>query len=92
MRIEYVRRGAPLHFDADGVRVMAFDGENIATALLASGRIALRRSQKLREPRGLFCGIGLCFECLVQVDGLGTVRACQTLVREGMHVHITIGS
>ncbi|MDR7521726.1 MAG: (2Fe-2S)-binding protein [Armatimonadota bacterium] len=88
-RIERIRRGAPLRFEVDSVQVTAFEGERIAAALLVSGRMALRRSQKLGEPRGLFCGIGLCFECLVQVEGLGTVLACQTPVREGMRVATT---
>ncbi|MDR7519738.1 MAG: (2Fe-2S)-binding protein [Armatimonadota bacterium] len=89
VRIERIRRGAPLQFEVDGVQVTAFEGEHIAAALLVSGRMVLRRSQKLGEPRGLFCGIGLCFECLVQVEGMGTVLACQTPVREGMRVSIT---
>lgn len=86
VRIQHVRRGPAVQLTIDGVDLMAFEGELLSTALLASGRIAFRKSEKLREPRGLFCGIGICFECRVDVQGQGTLRACQTVVREGMRV------
>lgn len=86
VRIEHVRRGPAVQLTIDGAEITAFDGELLSTALLATGRMTFRRSERLREPRGLFCGIGICFECLVQVEGQGTVRACQTAVGEGMRV------
>jgi aerobic-type carbon monoxide dehydrogenase small subunit (CoxS/CutS family) len=67
----------------DGVPVAAFPGETVATALLASGKRAFRHTEKRGEPRGIYCGMGVCFDCLVTVDGL-PVRACVTPVRPGM--------
>jgi predicted molibdopterin-dependent oxidoreductase YjgC len=70
----------------DGAAVPAFEGESVAAALLAAGRRGLRVSPRLGEPRGMYCGIGLCFECVLVIDGQPGVRACQTPVRDGMLV------
>jgi aerobic-type carbon monoxide dehydrogenase small subunit (CoxS/CutS family) len=65
--------------------VEAFEGESIAAALLAAGRRRLRETGRRSEPRGLYCGIGLCFECTMLVDGQ-RVRTCVTPVRDGMRI------
>jgi predicted molibdopterin-dependent oxidoreductase YjgC len=80
-----LERGERVEIDVDGERVEAFTGETVATALLASGRRAFHRTARLGAPRGVYCGIGLCFDCLVVVDGV-RVRACQTPVAVGMRV------
>ena len=72
-------------FILDGARFPALSGDTIAVALYAHGIHAWRRS-RADDPRGLLCGIGLCFDCLVTVDGTANVRACLTEVREGMVV------
>lgn len=69
----------------DGVPLPAYLGETVAGALLASGRRAWRYTGH-GQPRGLFCGIGLCFDCLVTVNGTPNVRACLTPVAAGMVV------
>jgi len=69
----------------DGVPLPAYPGETVAGALLASGRRAWRHTGH-GQPRGLFCGIGLCFDCLVTVNGTPNVRACLTPVAAGMVV------
>ncbi len=69
-------RGTPFTFRHDGRTVTAYPGETIGAALLAAGVRALRPSGFDARPRGLFCGIGACFDCLVTVDGDGPVRAC----------------
>lgn len=51
---------------------------------LKNGR--LRVTQKVGQPRGLFCGMGVCFDCLVEIDGRTDVRACIEPVRHGMRV------
>ncbi len=79
------RRGQPLRIEVDGEPVQAFEGETIATALLASGRRVLRHTPD-GQPRGLYCGMGLCYDCVVEVDGESSVRSCITLVRPGMKV------
>ena len=66
--------------------VPAVVGESVAAALWAAGEVFLRRSSKTGEPRGLFCNMGICFECLVLVDGR-VVRSCMTPVMgDGMVV------
>jgi predicted molibdopterin-dependent oxidoreductase YjgC len=72
-----------LSVEVDGERVAAFAGETVATVLLALGHPAFRRTEK-GAPRGLFCGMGICFDCLVTVDGVENVRACMTAVADGM--------
>lgn len=69
----------------DGVPVTARAGQTVAAALIAAGQRAWRRSRH-GQVRGVFCGIGICFDCLVTVDGQANVRACLTQVREGMQV------
>jgi D-hydroxyproline dehydrogenase subunit gamma len=85
-RIDHgVQRPAPVSIDVDGARVDAYPGESLATALLAAGVRVFRRTQS-REPRGPFCNMGVCFECVIAVDGEEGVRACVTPVRAGMRV------
>jgi predicted molibdopterin-dependent oxidoreductase YjgC len=87
MRIEPpARLGQAVTLTVDGESVQAYEGETVAGALLADGRRTLRRTRKTGEPRGLFCGMGVCFDCLVTVDGRADVRACITPVAEGMVV------
>ncbi len=73
-------------FTFDGRRLSAFAGEMVAAALLAHGIRGLRTTERGGAPRGLYCAIGHCFECLVTVDGGPPVRACLTPVRDGMAV------
>lgn len=79
------QRGAPVTIVVDGAPLQAFAGETIAGALLSSGRRAWRHTRR-GQSRGLFCGIGVCFDCLVTVNGTPQVRACLTPVAEGMVV------
>jgi predicted molibdopterin-dependent oxidoreductase YjgC len=72
-----------LNIEVDGESVSAFAGETVASALLALGRRTFRHTGH-GAPRGLFCGMGVCFDCLVTVDGVENVRACLTPVAEGM--------
>jgi predicted molibdopterin-dependent oxidoreductase YjgC len=57
-------------------------GQTIAGVLLAAGRRSWRRAPS-GAPRGVFCGIGVCFDCLVTVNGVRDVRACRRRAREG---------
>lgn len=71
--------------EVDGEPVSSFEGETIAAALLASGRRVLRYTAS-GKPRGMFCGMGACFDCVVEVDGDPSVRSCITPVRPGMKI------
>ena len=75
----------------DGERVEAFDGEPIATALIAAGHRAFRRTTKRNEPRGVFCALGRCTDCIMIVDGQPNVRTCVTPARDGMVIESQIG-
>ena len=79
------QRGPAVTITVDGIPIQTFQGETIAGALLANGQRAWRRTAQ-GEPRGLFCGIGICFDCTVTVDGVPFVRACLTPVTDGMDV------
>lgn len=81
----HFRRGDPIQILVDGEPVKAFEGETVAAALLASGRRVLRHTPS-GGTRGIFCGMGACFECQVEVDGDPSVRSCVTQVRTGMQV------
>ncbi|HET6900452.1 MAG TPA: (2Fe-2S)-binding protein [Vicinamibacteria bacterium] len=81
-----VRRGPAVRLSVDGREIGAFAGESVGAALLAAGIRAVRESPSAHEPRGLFCGMGVSFECLVQIDGRPNQRACLTAVADGMHV------
>jgi predicted molibdopterin-dependent oxidoreductase YjgC len=79
-------RGAPVRFSFDGRSVDAFDGESVGAALLAADVRATRLTRHGGRPRGLFCAIGACSDCLVRIDGAAPVRSCLTPVRDGMTV------
>jgi predicted molibdopterin-dependent oxidoreductase YjgC len=68
----------------DGRTVPAMPGESIGAALTNAGIRAWRVTRKHGRPRGLFCGIGVCFDCLLSVDGVPNQRACLTPVAPGM--------
>jgi predicted molibdopterin-dependent oxidoreductase YjgC len=86
LRMAGVERGRALGILVDGAEVRAYEGESIAAALVASGRRFTRWTARTGEPRGYFCGMGICQDCLVTVDGLPNVRACVMPVRDGMRV------
>lgn len=68
----------------DGKVIQAVEGEPIAAALLAQGIRVMRKTPRYGEPRGVFCGIGRCTDCIMTVDGIPNVRTCVTAVKEGM--------
>ncbi|MDP9897949.1 glycine/D-amino acid oxidase-like deaminating enzyme [Variovorax ginsengisoli] len=77
--------GQPIRFWYDGQPIDALDGETIAASLTAAG-IAPLRPTRGGERRGIYCGMGACFECLVTVDGQASQRACLTKAADGQQV------
>lgn len=75
-----------ISFTVDGKRVTGRKGDVIASAIMASGQLRLRNTERSGSPRGIYCAIGHCFECRVTVDGVPGVRACLQPVFEGMTV------
>jgi len=74
-----------MRFLFNGNEIPASQGDTVAAALLAAGYHALRSSAVSHQPRGPYCMMGSCYECLVEIDG-ATAQACQTLVTEGLKV------
>lgn len=79
------RRHAQLTLTFDGQRLQAVAGESIAATLIAHGILA-QGVGKDGAARGHYCGMGVCHDCLVTVDGRAGVRACMTKVADGMQV------
>jgi D-hydroxyproline dehydrogenase subunit gamma len=73
----------------DGRPVTVATGSSVAAALLNAGITAFRRSIS-GEPRGPVCGMGVCFECRVTIDGVSHERACLITVRDGMAVRTDV--
>jgi D-hydroxyproline dehydrogenase subunit gamma len=78
-------RGERIEVTIDGAPVAAHVGETVAAVLSAEGSPRTRTTAG-GAPRGVFCGMGVCFDCLVVVDGVPNTRACMTLVRPGMAI------
>jgi hypothetical protein len=72
-----------IEISLDGEPITGVAGQSIAGVVLASGRLAWRRTSVDGRPRGLFCGIGVCFDCIVMVNGERDVRACQRRAAAG---------
>jgi aerobic-type carbon monoxide dehydrogenase small subunit (CoxS/CutS family) len=70
----------------DGTELAALPGATLSSVLVAAGQWILRRHELTGAPRGPFCGMGVCLECTVTVDGVVGVRACLTRARDGMTV------
>ncbi len=83
---EAIDRARKVNLSIDGRAVQAFAGDSVASAMAANDIVVTARSFKYHRPRGLFCLTGACANCLVRVDGVPNVAACQTPVEEGMSV------
>ena len=69
----------------NGVAVEMPAGSMVSAAILKTGTTLFRRSVS-GEPRGPLCGMGICFECRVTIDGEAHCRSCQTICRDGMKI------
>ncbi len=67
-----------------GRTLAAREGQTVAAALTTAGVRAWRTTRRGARPRGVFCGIGACFDCLLTIDGRPAQRACLVPVRDGM--------
>ena len=81
-----IERSRQFEIEVDGEKIIAFKGETFAAALMAFGRRTFRFTSKKKHPRGVYCGIGLCHECLMVINGIPNTRACQTLATPGCRV------
>ncbi|MDO4620377.1 MAG: (2Fe-2S)-binding protein [Lachnospiraceae bacterium] len=83
------RKQITIYFEGEPVK--AYEGEPIAAALMAAGIKAFRKTVNLDEPRGIFCAIGRCTDCMMVVNGIPNVRTCVTFVEDGMQLQRQYG-
>lgn len=89
--LEDLDTSKPVTIYFDGQPVAALEGEPIAAALMNAGVRSFRTTAKRHEPRGIFCAIGRCTDCMMIVDGVPNTRTCVTPVRDGMQVRTQHG-
>ena len=68
--------------------IVAFQGDTVAAAMFVAGFTHTRNTPVIEKQRAPYCMMGICFDCLVEINGIPNQRACQTLVQEGMQVMI----
>lgn len=85
------QKGKTVRFTMDGKVIEGYEGEPIAAALKAAGLMVHRYTQKEHKPRGIFCAIGRCTDCVMIVDGVPNIRTCITPLRDGMKVQTQYG-
>jgi D-hydroxyproline dehydrogenase subunit gamma len=83
--------GPSVRISVDGEPVQARAGDMVAAALLAHGRDYCRTTPVSGAPRLPYCMMGVCFDCLVTIDGIGNRQACLVRVRDGMVVETQQG-
>ena len=83
---------ATFTISVDGEALEVEEGQTIAAALIAAGRRSWRTTRVTGAPRGAFCGIGVCFDCLATVNGRPNVRACLAVARPGDAVRTQDGT
>ena len=81
-----------IQFTFDDTTITAVSGQSIGAALLVASQRSLRKTRFNKNKRGIFCGIGVCFDCLVVIDGVTNQRACITEIKSGMKVQTQVGS
>ena len=84
-------KGRKVTFTYNGKELEGYEGEPIATALKAAEVMAHRYTAKTHEPRGVFCAIGRCTDCVMIVDGKPNIRTCITPLEAGMVVQTQYG-
>ncbi len=79
-------KGTLVPFQFNGDTLQGYEGQPIAAALLRNGIHVFRTTEKRKEARSLFCGIGQCNDCVVVVNGRPNIRSCVTALESGMVV------
>ena len=83
--------GAPVAITVDGKAISARTGDTVAAALLLAGIDHCRTTPVSGAPRAPYCLMGVGFECLVTIDGVGSRQGCLVPVREGMEIETQDG-
>lgn len=84
-------KGRIVTFTYNGKSMQGYEGEPIAAALKAAGVMIHRYTKKQHKPRGIFCAIGRCTDCVMVVNGKPNIRTCVTPLEEGMAVQTQYG-
>ncbi|GAA0842061.1 (2Fe-2S)-binding protein [Streptosporangium amethystogenes subsp. fukuiense] len=82
-RLVRARPEPEFEISVDGAPVAVVPGQSVGAAMHGAGIRSWRTTRFGGRPRGLFCGIGVCFDCLVTVNGVSSLRACLTEARPG---------
>ncbi|MGW8115564.1 (2Fe-2S)-binding protein [Caproicibacterium sp. NSD3] len=85
------QKGELVTFTLDGKDMQGYEGEPIAAALRAAGVMTHRYTSRFGKPRGVFCAIGRCTDCVMIVDGKPNIRTCVTPLKAGMKVQTQYG-
>ena len=85
-RMKTVEDPKEIEFYFNDKKLIGHEGEPIAASLLANGIKTIRKCEVTGESRGIFCGIGHCYECRADVDGIANIRTCLTPNRQGIRV------
>jgi D-hydroxyproline dehydrogenase subunit gamma len=83
--------GETIQLKVDGKPIRARAGDTVAAAMLAAGIDRFRTTPVTGAPRAPYCLMGVCFDCLVTIDGVGSRQSCLVPVREGMAVETQLG-
>jgi D-hydroxyproline dehydrogenase subunit gamma len=82
----------PVTIHLDDQPVVAAAGESVAAAVLAAAGPPTRTTAVSGAPRAPYCMMGICFECLMEIDGIASRQACRVMVREGMRIRRQAGA
>ena len=83
--------GRKIYIILNGKKIPAYENDTIASALYAAGIRKLRFTPRYNQPRGIFCAIGRCTDCVMTVNGVPNVRTCITYVKPGIKIQIQKG-
>jgi sarcosine oxidase subunit alpha len=86
LRIDALQRGESVTILINGRKTTCCRGESVHAVLLAAGHRQLRNSKTGGGARGVFCGMGVCYECMVTINGVSNQRACMIDVEDGMEI------
>ncbi len=88
LRIDTIKRKEKVIIRVNTREIAAYQGETVLSALIAAGYKTLKKSSILKENRGAFCGMGVCFECIVTINGTPNQRSCMCQVENNMEITV----
>jgi sarcosine oxidase subunit alpha len=88
LRIDSITRKEKIKLLVNGKEITAYKGETVLAALIAAGYKSLKENPVNQDPRGALCGMGVCFECTVTINGIPNIRSCMTEAQDMMEIEI----